>query len=175
MELARTYRLPTGVAAFIREHHGTRLVSYFYRKASQESGEVDMSRFTYPGPKPQSRETGLGMLADSVEATVRSSPDHSPERIDALTDEVISERVAEGQLDECDLTLRDLKIISESFKATLRGVYHPRLEYPEPTEAEKRRALSPVRFPFRGAASPQTPGLLDIRRPRRGGRAPRDL
>lgn len=175
LELARRYRLPPGVAAFIQEHHGTRLVTYFYRKASQEQGEVDISHFTYPGPKPQTRETALGMLADSVEATVRSSPDHSPERIDALVDEVISERVAEGQLDDCDLTLRDLKIIAEAFKATLRGVYHPRLEYPEPTEAEKRRALPLVRLPFRGAVSPQTPGLLDIRRPRRGGGAPRDL
>jgi putative nucleotidyltransferase with HDIG domain len=175
LELARRYRLPPGVAAFIREHHGTRLVSYFYRKASQEQGEVDATHFTYPGPKPQSRETGLGMLADSVEATVRSSPDHPPERIDALVDEVISERVSEGQLDDCDLTLRDLKIIAESFKATLRGVYHPRLEYPKPTEAEKRRARSLVRLPFRGAVPPEATGLLDVRRPRRGGRPRRDV
>jgi len=176
LELARKYRLPQGVAAFIPEHHGTGLVTYFYRKASQERSEVDATDFTYPGPKPQTRETALGMLADSVEAAVRSSPDHSPERIDALVDEVISERVAEGQMDDCDLTLRDLKTIAESFKATLRGVYHPRLEYPQPTEAEKRRALSLVRFPFRGAAFPQqTPRLLDMRRPRRGGKTRRDL
>jgi putative nucleotidyltransferase with HDIG domain len=176
LELARKYRLPQGVAAFIPEHHGTGLVTYFYRKASQERSDVNAADFTYPGPKPQTRETALGMLADSVEATVRSSPDHSPERIDALVDEVISERVAEGQMDDCDLTLRDLKTIAESFKATLRGVYHPRLEYPQPTEAEKRRALSLVRFPFRGAAFPQqTPRLLDMRRPRRGGKTRRDL
>jgi len=176
LELARKYRLPARVAAFIPEHHGTRLVTYFYRKASQERGDVDAAQFTYPGPKPQTRETALGMLADSVEATVRSSPDHSLERIDALVDEVISERVAEGQLDDCDLTLRDLKTIAESFKATLRGVYHPRLEYPQPTEAEKRRARSLVRFPFRGAVFPQpTPQLLDTRRPSRGGSAKRDL
>jgi putative nucleotidyltransferase with HDIG domain len=176
LELARRYRLPPRVAAFIAEHHGTRLVTYFYRKASQGQGEVDAAHFTYPGPKPQTRETALGMLADSVEATVRSNPDHSPERIDALVDEVVAERVTEGQLDDCDLTLRDLKTIAESFKATLRGVYHPRVEYPQPTEAEKRRALSLVRFPFRGAAFPQqTPTLLDIRPPRRGGRARRDL
>jgi len=176
LELARKYRLPQRVAAFIPEHHGTRLVTYFYRKASQERGEVDATDFTYPGPKPQTRETGLGMLADSVEATVRGSPDHSPERIDALVEEVITERAMEGQLDDCDLTLRDLKTIAESFKATLRGVYHPRLEYPEPTEAEKRRALSLVRFPFRGATFPQQPpGLLDIRRRPKGGRTRGDL
>jgi len=176
LELARKYRLPARVVAFIPEHHGTRLVTYFFRKASQQRPEVDAAQFTYPGPKPQTRETALGMLADSVEATVRSSPDHSPERIDALVDEVISERVAEGQLDDCDLTLRDLKTVAESFKVTLRGVYHPRLEYPEPTEAEKRGARSLVRFPFRGAVFPQqTPHLLDARRPSRGGRAKRDI
>ena len=176
LELARKYRLPARVAAFIPEHHGTRLVTYFYRKASRERGDVDAAQFTYPGPRPQTRETALGMLADSVEATVRSSPDHSPERIDATVDEVISERVSEGQLDDCDLTLRDLKTIAESFKATLRGVYHPRLEYPEPTEAEKRGARSLVRFPFRGAVFPQpTPQLLDTRRPPRRGRAKRDI
>ena len=176
LELARKYRLPQRVAAFIPEHHGTRLVTYFYRKASRESPEVDATQFTYPGPRPQSRESALGMLADSVEATVRSSPDHSPERIDALVDEVVAERVSEGQLDECDLTLRQLKTIAESFKATLRGVYHPRLEYPQPTEAEKRRALSLVRFPFRGTAfPPQTPARLDVRRPPRSGRARRDV
>jgi putative nucleotidyltransferase with HDIG domain len=175
LELARKYRLPARVAAFISEHHGSRLVTYFYRKASQQRGDVDAAQFTYPGPKPQTRETGLGMLADSVEATVRSSPDHSPERIDSLVDEVITERVAEGQLDDCELTLRDLKTIAESFKVTLRGVYHPRLEYPKPTEAEKHRARSLVRFPFRGAVFPQpTPQLLDTRRPSRGGKAKRD-
>jgi hypothetical protein len=175
LELARKYRLPQKVAAFISEHHGTRLVTYFYRKASQERSEVDATDFTYPGPKPQTRETGLSMLADSVEATVRSSPDHSPERIDALVEEVITERAMEGQLDDCDLTLRDLKTTAESFQATLRGVYHPRLEYPQPTEAEKRRALSLVRFPFRGAVFPQQPPRpLDIRRRPKGGRARRD-
>ena len=77
------------------------------------------------------------MLADSSEAVVRSSPDRSPERIDALVEEVIGERVAEGELDECELTLRDLRTIGDSFKATLRGVYHPRIEYPQPTAAER--------------------------------------
>jgi putative nucleotidyltransferase with HDIG domain len=176
LELARKYRLPQRVTAFIPEHHGTRLVSYFYRKASQERSEVDAADFTYPGPKPQTRETALAMLADSVEAAVRSNPDHSPERIDALVDEVISNLVAEGQMDDCDLTLRDLKTIAESFKATLRGVYHPRLEYPQPTEAESRRALSLVRFPFRGAVFPQhSPRLMDIRRRPKGGKTRRDL
>jgi membrane-associated HD superfamily phosphohydrolase len=81
------------------------------------------------------------MLADSVEAVVRASADRSSERISQAVDEVIAERVAEGELDECDLTLRQLRIVGESFKQTLRGVYHPRIEYPEPTAAERLALL----------------------------------
>ncbi|MGB6896777.1 MAG: HDIG domain-containing metalloprotein, partial [Dehalococcoidia bacterium] len=115
LELARRYRLPSHVQAFIPEHHGTLLVTYFYRKATQEGeGEVDPAAFSYPGPRPQSRETGIVMLADSVEAVVRSSADRSPERIDQLVEEVIAERIAQGQLDDCDLTLRDIRTIAES-------------------------------------------------------------
>ncbi len=165
LELARKYRLPPKVRAFISEHHGTRLVTYFYRKANQENPDVDSRLFAYPGPKPQSRESAVVMLADSVEAVVRSSRDRSPERIDALVDAVISERLAEGQLDRCELTLRDLKVISESFKATLRGVYHPRVEYPPPVDKDKE-ALA-ARFleqvppaPVDGTAPP-----LEIERP----------
>lgn len=138
-ELARQARLPESVRAFITEHHGTRLVAYFYRKAAQIDPDIDPTLFSYPGPKPQSRETAIAMLADSTEAIVRSSRDHSPEKIDALVEGVIAERLAEGQFDECDLTLRDLRVIAESFKATLRAMYHARIEYPAPTEAEKRR------------------------------------
>jgi membrane-associated HD superfamily phosphohydrolase len=140
MELARKHRLPAKVRAIIVEHHGTRLVTYFYRKASQENPEVDSKLFAYPGPRPQSKEAAIVMLADSVEAVVRSSRDRSPERIDALVEAVINERLAEHQLDDCDLTLRELKAIGEAFRAALRGVYHPRLEYPPPT-AEEREAL----------------------------------
>jgi putative nucleotidyltransferase with HDIG domain len=137
MELARKYRLPAQVRAFINEHHGTRLVTYFYRKASQENPNVDARLFAYAGPKPQSKETAIVMLADSAESVVRSSRDRSPERIDALVDAVISERLSEGQLEECDLTLRDLKVIGESLKTSLRGIYHPRIDYPPPTKEEK--------------------------------------
>lgn len=136
LKLTARYRIPSRVRAFVPEHHGTRLVTYFYRKASAEDPAIDPERFRYPGPKPQSRETAMVMLADSVEAVVRAAKDRSHEKIDELVDGVINERVAEGQLDECDLTLRDLRTISESFKATLRGIYHPRIEYPAPTKAE---------------------------------------
>ena len=140
LELTARHRVPAPVRAFIPEHHGTRLVTYFYRKASAEDPNVDPEKFRYPGPKPQSKETAMVMLADSVEAVVRASKDRSHEKIDSLVDSIISERLSEGQLDECDLTLRDLKTIGESFKSTLRGIYHPRIEYPEPTKAELARA-----------------------------------
>jgi len=165
MEMARKHRLPAQVRAFISEHHGTRLVTYFYRKASQEKADVDARQFAYAGPKPRSRETAIVMLADSAESVVRSSRDRSPERIDALVDAVISERLAEGQLDECDLTLRDLKVIGEALKTTLRGIYHRRIEYPPPTE-EEREALA-ARFleqvpssPIDGSSPP-----MEIERP----------
>jgi putative nucleotidyltransferase with HDIG domain len=137
-ELARRHGLPGRVRAFIPEHHGTRLIAYFYRMARQQDPNVPDDLFRYPGPRPQTRETAIVMLADSTEAMVRASEDRSPERIDELVEEVISERLAEGELDECDLTLRDLRTIAESFKQTMRAVYHPRIEYPEPTPEEQQ-------------------------------------
>lgn len=165
MELARKYRLPPKVRAFINEHHGTRLVTYFYRKANQENPDVDSRQFAYPGPKPQSKESAIVMLADSVEAVVRSSRDRSPERIEALVDAVISERLAEGQLDRCELTLRDLKLIGESLKATLRGVYHPRVEYPPPVDQEKEALAAKLLEQVPSAPVDGTAPPLEIERP----------
>ncbi|MHB8575083.1 MAG: HD family phosphohydrolase, partial [Dehalococcoidia bacterium] len=138
-ELGRKYHLPERVRAFTTEHHGTRLVAFFYRKAAQTDPDVDPGIFTYPGPRPQSKETAIAMLADSTEAVVRASRDHSAEKMAELVEGVIAERLAEGQFDDCELTLRDLRTIADSFRATLRAIYHPRIEYPEPTEAERRR------------------------------------
>ena len=145
LELARRNRLPDSVAAFIPEHHGSRLITYFYRKAMERDPDVDPKLFRYAGPKPQTRETAIVMLADSSEAVVRSSPDRTQERIDALVDGVIAERLAEGELDEADLTLRNIVAIAEPFKLTLRGVYHPRIEYPAATTAEQERAAEAAR------------------------------
>jgi cyclic-di-AMP phosphodiesterase PgpH len=140
LELARDHRVPRQVLDFIAQHHGTGQATYFFRKALEQDENVNPAQFSYPGPKPQSRETAIVMLADSAEATVRSSgKERSPAEIDARVDEVVAERMREGQLDESDLTLREIAIIADSFKATLRGVYHPRLEYPaEPTLIETR-------------------------------------
>jgi putative nucleotidyltransferase with HDIG domain len=165
LELARRERLPARVQAFIPEHHGTRLVAYFYRRAAESDPEVDPGRFQYPGPKPQSKETAIVMLADSTEAVVRAAEDRSPEHIDRMVDEVVAERLAEGQLDESDLTLRDLRTIAESFKGTMRAVYHPRVQYPEPTPMEARRRV--LRLPLRTPGGQQERAAQPARRPRK--------
>ena len=146
LELARRHHLPDAVRAFVAEHHGTRLVTYFYRVAAQADPNVDQADFAYDGPRPGTRETAIVMLADSTEAMVRSAKDRSHKRIDAMVESVISERLAEGQLDDCDLTLRDLRTIAESFKRSLRAIYHPRIEYPAPVaaEQERRRGTTPA-------------------------------
>lgn len=135
LEIARRYRLPGAIRAFIPQHHGTRLVTYFYRKAVQETpGSVDTAAFRYSGPRPQTRETAIVMLADSCEAIARAS--EANRDIDSLVDGVFAERLREGQLDECDLTMRELQALAASFKATLTAVYHPRVPYPQPTADE---------------------------------------
>jgi putative nucleotidyltransferase with HDIG domain len=141
LELAQRERLPARVQAFIPEHHGTRLVAYFYRKAAESDPHLDPSPYQYPGPRPQSKETAIVMLADSTEALIRSATDRSPERIDQMVEDVVGERLGEGQLDDSDLTLRDLRTIAESFKSTMRAVYHPRVQYPQPTPMESRRRI----------------------------------
>jgi len=135
LELARRYRLPRRVRAFIPEHHGTKWVSFFYNKAVQLAGDaalVDESDFRHHGPKPQSRETALVMLADGCEAAVRSMRPTSAEEVAEIVNRIIDQLVADGQLGECDLTLRDLHIIRETFISSLKGAFHPRVKYPEP-------------------------------------------
>ncbi len=149
--LARQYKLPQKVAAFVPEHHGTRMVAYFYRRAAEQDPDVDIDAFRYPGPKPQSRETAIAMLADSCEAAVRSSPDHSSERIDTIVDDIFNERLSEGQLDESNLTLNNIRSLAASFKATLKAIYHPRVEYPAPSDAE----MLLRRLPYRHLNEPE--------------------
>ncbi len=144
LELAEKYKLPPRVREFIGEHHGTRLVSYFFNQASREGdGQPDASQYSYPGPKPRSKETSIVMLADSVEAVVRAAKDHSPEVVSALVRKVVDERVVEGQLDDCDLTMRDVEEIKTAFTSILMGMYHPRIEYPPalPAPEEEKEKL----------------------------------
>jgi putative nucleotidyltransferase with HDIG domain len=138
LELARRYRLPSQVRAFINEHHGDSFISFMYQKAVEAAGgdpsRVDERLFRHVGPKPQSRETALVMLADTAEAIAKSKRPNSIGELEELVDRAIKIRMEQGQLDECDLTLRDLQVIRQSFVDTLKGLYHTRVEYPEPKE-----------------------------------------
>ncbi len=134
LELAQKYRLPGRIRDFIREHHGTMVTSYQYVQAVEAAGGdaslVDITRFRYAGPRPQTRETALIMLADGCEARVRSGRPRDESELRKLIQEVVDDRVRKGELNDTDLTLRDLDMIVDSFVATLRGVFHPRIEYP---------------------------------------------
>ena len=136
LEIAARHRLPAIVRDFIPQHHGTRLVTYFYRIAAAGSPDVDAKPFRYTGPRPQSKETAIVMLADSCEAIVRAHQDAGRAAIDELVDGIFAERLAEGQLDECDMTMRELQAVAASFKATLKAIYHPRIPYPTATPEE---------------------------------------
>lgn len=133
LQLAQEYRLPKRLQDFIPQHHGTTLAAYFHRKALKSNGEatLDEKPFRYPGPRPQTREAGILMLADGVEATMRADRPSTPEGIHAIIDRIVNERLRDGQLDDCDLTLRDIQVVKDSFFDVLQGLYHPRVKYPE--------------------------------------------
>ncbi len=133
LELARKHRLPRQIMDFIAQHHGKSLTYYFYQKALEEGKEdIREEDFRYPGPKPQSKETAIVLLADAVEAAVRSLPDPTPDKIKLTVKKVIDSKVIDGQLDECDLTFRDLDRIARVFTKILTSMYHQRVAYPEP-------------------------------------------
>jgi cyclic-di-AMP phosphodiesterase PgpH len=132
--LARRYRLPARIREFIMEHHGTTQVMYFYKQAQEQAeqmGEtVDMEDFTYPGPRPSSRETAILMLADGCESSVRARRPQSREDIQETVDYIFEARLQSGQLDDSGLTLSDLRALRDTFLAALQGVFHPRIAYP---------------------------------------------
>lgn len=136
VDLARRHRLPQSIIDFIEQHHGTTLVEYFYREATKrveddpDSAEVDESAFRYPGPKPQTKETGILMIADAVESASRALVDPTPARIESLVHEIAMKRLLDGQFEECGLTLRELAKIEESLTKSLIAVYHGRMKYP---------------------------------------------
>jgi hypothetical protein len=148
LEQAREHKLPAGIQAIIEQHHGTSLVAYFYQRAleSDRPELVTETDFRYDCPKPGTKEAALVMLADSVEAAIRSLQKPTPARLEALTRKIIKERLQDGQLDECDLTFKDLNIIASTFIQVLGGIFHSRIEYPETmiTEIERRRARGAV-------------------------------
>lgn len=136
LELASAYKLPKEIRDFIAEHHGTNLISFFYQKAVEKSRgeELDEAIFRYPGPRPQSKETAIVMLADAVEAAARSLKDPSTSRINGLVTAIVQERFKQSELDECPLTLRDLTKMIDSFQTILLGTFHARIEYPDQEE-----------------------------------------
>jgi cyclic-di-AMP phosphodiesterase PgpH len=147
VELAREYRLGLPIIDIIRQSHGTSLISFFYLKAKglelPGSPSVDERDFRYPGPKPQTREAGLVLLADCVEAASRTLVDPTPARIQGLVQKIINNIFMDGQLDECELTLKNLHEIAKSFNQILSGIYHHRIDYPEPAYKEKSVAKKP--------------------------------
>lgn len=132
--LARRYRLPNRIRDFIMEHHGTTQVAYFYQKAvqrAQDSGEdVDPADFTYPGPRPQSRETAILMLADGCESSVRGRRPQSKQDIQETVDYIFDTRMQSRELDDSGLTLSDVRLLRDAFLTALQGVFHPRIAYP---------------------------------------------
>jgi hypothetical protein len=143
VELAREARLPQVIIDFIEQHHGTSLAKFFYSRALEEEreGSISEENFRYEGPKPQSKEVALVMLADSVEAAVKSLQDPNPERIRNMVRRIIKDKLNDGQLETSDLTFKDLDTVANSFCQMLEGIYHKRIEYPEiiVREFERRR------------------------------------
>lgn len=136
-EMARQAKLEEPIIDIIQQHHGTSLISFFYQKALElkggDPGAVSMEDFRYPGPKPQTKEAGLVMLADAIEAASRTLVDPTPSRIQGLVHRIINQVLVDGQLDECELTLKDLNQIADSFVKILNGIFHQRIEYPGPS------------------------------------------
>ncbi|MBN2471863.1 MAG: HDIG domain-containing protein [Anaerolineae bacterium] len=131
--LAREYRLPNRVREFIREHHGTTQPIYFYRKAVEQAGgdesAVDKAAFTYPGPRPRSRETAILMLADGCESTIRARRPRNKQEIADIVEQIFDTRIHENELDDCTLSLKELSAIQRVFVESLQGVFHPRIAY----------------------------------------------
>ncbi len=133
VEIARENKLGQVIVETIQQSHGTSLISYFFEKAKQQMGEdaVEADDFRYPGPKPQTREAGLVMLADIVDAASRTLDNPTPSRIQGLVQNLTNKAFSDGQLDECELTLKDLHKIAKSYNKILNGIHHHRVEYPE--------------------------------------------
>lgn len=184
-ELARENRLGQQIIDIIRQHHGTALIKFFYERAKSQaasSGQiVEEKDFRYPGPKPQTREAGIVMLADCVEAASRTLANPTPDRIQGLVQKLINNIFIDGQLDECELTLKNLHEIAKSFTGILNGIFHHRVDYPEPahkggdssrkTEARDPAKTEPGAVPHADIAEqpPETPPLQEPAAKRSGG------
>ncbi len=176
MEMARAYGLPEVLVDLIPQHHGTRLVTYFYQRAKEKADPdlqaVNEEDYRYPGPKPQTREAAILMLADAVEAAARTLTDPTPARIQGAVQKIINGIFVDGQLDECDLTLRDLHRMANSFVRILAGIFHHRVDYPgvqlqdvgkKQNENGDQPAKSPKEGPRRDAVAKKGGGKNAVR------------
>jgi hypothetical protein len=145
VELARENKLGQEIEDIICQHHGTSLITFFFHRAKDNASPNEVVReqdYRYPGPKPQTREAGLLLLADAAEASARTLADPSPSRIQGHVESIFRKIFAEGQLDECDLTLKDLHLLSKAYSRVLTGVFHQRIEYPGGKARAKDKAES---------------------------------
>jgi hypothetical protein len=144
VELAEQYRLPPPIIDIIKEHHGTCLMRYFYHQAVTSATEASPTgleyQFRYEGPRPRTKESGIIMIADAAEAASRTLEKPTPGRIRELVEKIVQDRLADGQLDDCELTFKDLDRIIASFTRTLAGTLHARIDYPDTlaTRGERR-------------------------------------
>jgi cyclic-di-AMP phosphodiesterase PgpH len=130
-EMLRKHRMPKEIVDIAEQHHGTTLLKFFYHKANSNGKEANEEDYRYPGPRAQTKEAAIVGIADSVEAAVRSMSQPSAEQIESVIGNIISDRLQDGQLNECDLTLKELDIVAHSFIETLKGIFHSRIEYPK--------------------------------------------
>ena len=164
LEMGREHGLPHRVLNFIPMHHGTARIEYFYRRAVQQTDAHDPdvleSEFRYPGPRPDSRETGILMLADGVEAASRSLDDPTHRKLESLVDDIFTARADDGQLNDTDLTFRELNTIKDTFLSMLLGIYHVRVKYPDQDEeAPEEEASGQEQAAEAQPASPRDPSL----------------
>ncbi len=146
VEIGQAWGLPQEIVALIAEHHGTTRIEYFYRKAVEESadGSVPEPDFRYSNGRPKSKESGILMLADTVEATVRSLPKPTPKRIEDIIHDTISRKLDDGQFDECELTLREIHEVGEAIREAVIGFLGPRIEYPEADSKPTKQPAKPA-------------------------------
>jgi hypothetical protein len=144
IELAEKNYIPQEVIDFIPMHHGTTVISYFYEKAKKMYGEenIDINKYRYKGPKPNTKETAIVMLADACESTIRSLNNPEAEKVENVINNLIDSRIEDEQLNESPLTFNDLRIIRESFLSILVGYQHKRLRYPNQEELENKKTES---------------------------------
>ena len=156
VELARQEHLPPPIIDAIEQHHGTRVIQFFFNRACEQgdpaAAEVSEGKYRYPGPKPQNKVMGVLMLADAVEAASRTVTDPNPAKVRALIRTLVEDCLADGQLDHTNLTLSDLNKVSEAFLRVLTNIFHRRVEYPGfDFNAEPRREPRPVTGAFRAS------------------------